>query len=86
MITYRPKTDLTSPDFPGLVPRGSGFGGPMPTPLTHPHLFLEKTMTSVPKVNPGDAVFWHCDVIHSVEEEHTGKEDSAGKTVFALLN
>ncbi len=53
----------------------------MPTPLTHPHLFLEKTMTSVPKVKPGDAVFWHCDVIHSVEEEHTGKEDSAGETI-----
>lgn len=35
-------------------------------------------MTSVPKVNPGDAVFWHCDVVHSVEMEHTGKEASAG--------
>lgn len=36
-------------------------------------------MTSVPKVNPGDTVFWHCDVVHSVEEDHTGNEDSAGK-------
>ena len=53
-------------------------------------------MTSVPKVNPGDMVFWHCvsryillavcfpdlffiqDVIHAVEEEHTGNSDSAG--------
>ena len=35
-------------------------------------------MISVPKVNPGDAVFWHCDVVHSVEEEHTGTGDSAG--------
>jgi hypothetical protein len=35
-------------------------------------------MTSVPKVYPGDTVFWHCDVVHSVEEEHTGKEISAG--------
>lgn len=53
-------------------------------------------MTSVPKVNPGDMVFWHCvcflsltfhdfsckcnpqDVVHSVEQEHTGQEDSAG--------
>lgn len=33
-------------------------------------------MISVPKVNPGDAVFWHCDVVHSVEE-HTGTENSA---------
>ena len=52
--------------------------GPRLTPYTHPHLQLEETMTSVPKVNPGDMVFWHCDVVHSVEREHTGLEDSAG--------
>jgi hypothetical protein len=26
----------------------------------HPHLKLDKTMTSVPAVSPGDMVFWHC--------------------------
>jgi plastocyanin len=36
-------------------------------------------MVSVPKVNPGDAVYWHCDVVHAVEREHTGSGDSAGK-------
>lgn len=36
-------------------------------------------MTSVPKVNPGDGVFWHCDVVHAVEPDHIGKGDSAGK-------
>jgi hypothetical protein len=59
-------------------------------------------MTSVPKVNPGDMVFWHCvrissivcvilhtirrpqDVVHSVEEDHTGTGDSAG-TLFVFL-
>jgi hypothetical protein len=35
-------------------------------------------MVSVPTVNPGDMVFWHCDVVHAVEEEHRGVEDSAG--------
>lgn len=39
---------------------GSGYSGPQPTPQLHPHLRLEETMTSVPKVNPGDMVFWHC--------------------------
>ena len=39
-------------------------------------------MVSVPKVSPGDMVFWHCDVVHSVEQEHTGKEDSAGSFQF----
>jgi len=45
---------------------------------------LEKTMTSVPKVMPGDAVFWHCDVVHSVETEHTGKEDSSVMYIPAM--
>ena len=45
-------------------------------------------MVSAPKVNPGDAVFWHCDVIHSVDIENTGSGDSAGKNdlPYSLLN
>ncbi|EIN04020.1 DUF1479-domain-containing protein [Punctularia strigosozonata HHB-11173 SS5] len=89
---FRPKAnvsqdDLLSPEswqfdvddsgFPGIFPRDGGFAGPRPTPELHPHLQLDKTMISVPKVYPGDMVFWHCDVIHSVEQEHKGKGDSA---------
>ena len=55
-----------------------GFFGPRLTDDSHPHMLLEKNMTSVPPVKPGDMVFWHCDVVHSVEREHTGSEDSAG--------
>ncbi|KAF8742157.1 hypothetical protein RHS02_04110, partial [Rhizoctonia solani] len=44
---------------------------------SHPHLALDHTMTSVPKVNPGDMVFWHCDLIHSVESTHSGTQDSS---------
>ncbi|PPQ71598.1 hypothetical protein CVT24_006458 [Panaeolus cyanescens] len=44
---------------------------------THPHLQLARTMTSVPKVEPGDQVYWHCDVIHAVEGKHGGKGDSS---------
>ncbi|KAJ8692194.1 hypothetical protein PTI98_009529 [Pleurotus ostreatus] len=69
--------DISTPEFPGIFPRDGGFAGPRPTPALHPHLRLDQTMTSVPAVKPGDMVFWHCDVIHSVEEEHTGQEDSA---------
>ena len=43
-------------------------------------------MVSIPKVNPGDAVFWHSDVVHSVEQEHTGSGDSAGKAFFLSLD
>ncbi|KAK7461877.1 hypothetical protein VKT23_008311 [Stygiomarasmius scandens] len=76
--------DISSPDFPGIIPRDGGYTGPRPTPDLHPHLFLEKTMTSVPKVMPGDTVFWHCDVVHSVEQEHTGMEDSAVMYIPAM--
>jgi peptidase E len=34
-------------------------------------------MISVPTVQPGDMVFWQCDVVHAVEKEHTGKGDSS---------
>jgi len=38
------------------------------------HKKLMDAMISIPKVNPGDTVWWHCDTIHSVEELHSGKE------------
>ncbi|KAF8645864.1 hypothetical protein AX16_007522 [Volvariella volvacea WC 439] len=69
--------DLSSPQFPGIYPRDGGYAGPNPMPKQHPHLRLDSTMISIPPVKPGDAVFWHCDVIHGVEREHTGTEDSA---------
>ncbi|KAI5124428.1 hypothetical protein M0805_008312 [Coniferiporia weirii] len=69
--------DASTADFPGIFEQDGRFFGPRLTPESHPHLRLEGSMTSVPPVRPGDMVFWHCDVIHSVEEEHTGKEDSA---------
>jgi hypothetical protein len=52
--------DLDSSNFPGIMPREGGYMGPRPTPATHPNLALEKTMVSVPRVRPGDMVFWHC--------------------------
>ncbi|KAA1467115.1 DUF1479-domain-containing protein [Dentipellis sp. KUC8613] len=69
--------DISSPDFPGIFGRDKGFVGPRPNNETHPHFRLDETMTSVPKVYPGDMVFWHCDLVHSVEKEHTGNDDSA---------
>lgn len=51
--------DISTPDFPGIYARDQGFVGPRPNPESHPHMRLGKTMVSVPKVNPGDTVFWH---------------------------
>ncbi|KAJ3490842.1 hypothetical protein NLI96_g1126 [Meripilus lineatus] len=69
-------SDISHHDFPGIYSLGEGFIGPRPTTESHPHLRLDETMVSVPKVYPGDMVYWHCDLIHAVEVEHTGKEDS----------
>ncbi|KAJ6474938.1 hypothetical protein C8R45DRAFT_935471 [Mycena sanguinolenta] len=69
--------DMSTPDFPGIFTQDNGFWGLRPTTELHPHLLLDATMTSVPAVNPGDTVFGHCDIVHSVEQEHSGFEDSA---------
>jgi len=68
--------DISSSDLPGISASDGGYTSPAPTPVLHPHLRLEQSMTSVPRVCPGDAAFWHCDVIHAVEAEHKGAEDS----------
>ncbi|KAF7317164.1 hypothetical protein HMN09_00451300 [Mycena chlorophos] len=70
--------DISTPEMAGLTHGGHQPGFSLkPTPEGHPNMLLDKTMTSIPPVNPGDCVFWHCDVVHSVERFHTGTEDSA---------
>lgn len=32
------------------------------SPASHPHLILEDTLMSIPKMRPGDTVWWHADV------------------------
>ncbi|KAJ3528993.1 hypothetical protein NM208_g9956 [Fusarium decemcellulare] len=44
---------------------------------THPHLELLRTMVCMPKVYPGDTVWWHSDVIHAVESQHCGQNGAA---------
>ncbi|GAA5890452.1 hypothetical protein JCM6882_002925 [Rhodosporidiobolus microsporus] len=65
--------DLDSTIFPGSV---KGKSQEL-SDATHPHLRLDKTMTSVPRVKPGSQVMWHTDVVHSVELQHRGKGDSS---------
>ncbi|MCU5772866.1 DUF1479 domain-containing protein [Erwiniaceae bacterium BAC15a-03b] len=40
------------------------------------HPLLVSGVSSIPDMEPGDTVFWHCDVIHAVENEHQGEFDS----------
>jgi hypothetical protein len=36
------------------------------------HSLLIEALSSIPLMEPGDTVFWHYDVVHAVENEHTG--------------
>lgn len=65
--------DRESTDFPN-APQGRGqeFSDD-----SHPHLQLERTMVSIPRVEPGDQAWWHADIIHAVESQHRGKGPSA---------
>jgi hypothetical protein len=37
------------------------------------HAPLLEAVVSIPKMEPGDTVFWHSDCVHAVENEHKGK-------------
>ncbi|KZT33239.1 DUF1479-domain-containing protein [Sistotremastrum suecicum HHB10207 ss-3] len=79
------KFDISTTEFPGIYTgEGGGFYGPRLSSATHPHMRIDEVMTSIPKVWPGDMVFWHCDVVHSVEPEHVGKNDSAAIYIPAV--
>ncbi|KAK4496205.1 hypothetical protein PRZ48_012185 [Zasmidium cellare] len=66
--------DTSEPTFPGATP---GKGQFHPTSKFHPHLKQDTSIISVPKVHPGDYMFWHCDLVHEVEDQHNGEEDSS---------
>lgn len=53
--------DATSAWFPGTY----RWDSQLLSPASHPHLFLEDTLLSIPEMRPGDTVWWHADVSES---------------------
>jgi hypothetical protein len=47
------------------------------SPTSHPHLRLRECIVSIPKMNGGDCVFWHADMCHAVEVDHSGDHDAS---------
>lgn len=45
--------------------------------LLHPHLQLDRSMVSIPEMEPGDYVIWHPDTVHAADKVHRGKKDSS---------
>ncbi|KAF3931501.1 hypothetical protein ABW19_dt0205266 [Dactylella cylindrospora] len=70
------KLDLSTSRFPGSA---QGRGQEM-SDATHPHLQLQHSMVSAPRVEPGDYLVWHCDTIHAVDPVHNGHEDASAET------
>ncbi|CDS03655.1 hypothetical protein LRAMOSA01057 [Lichtheimia ramosa] len=63
--------NLGTSDFMGAWPgRGQDI-----TPQDHPHIV--DSMITMPDVECGDAVFWHCDQVHAVEAMNQMKTDSS---------
>ncbi|KAF3180646.1 hypothetical protein TWF106_006390 [Orbilia oligospora] len=67
------RLDLSTSRFPGSA---QGRGQEM-SDATHPHLQLQHSMVSAPRVEPGDFLAWHCDTIHAVDPVHNGTEDAS---------
>ncbi|KAI1880368.1 hypothetical protein JX265_001989 [Neoarthrinium moseri] len=44
---------------------------------SHPHLRLQDTLIYIPKINPGDTVWWHTDMCHAVDPMHNGTIDAS---------
>jgi len=54
------------------------------------HSVLLRALISIPRVYPGDTVWWHPDVVHAVEDKHHGKNYSnviyVGSTPYCQKN
>ena len=60
--------DVAEDDLCGARP-GRALGV---SPDWHPEMMAG--MVSIPEVQPGDTVWWHTDICHSVADEHAGKD------------
>ena len=61
-------------DVPPAVFCGTGLGRQQ---IVHKkyHELIYDNLVTIPNIKPGDAVFWHCDIPHAVEELHGGDEE-----------
>ena len=54
------------------------------------HSLLLRGLVSIPKMNAGDTVWWHPDVVHAVEDHHSGNGYSnvvyVGSTPYCKKN
>jgi hypothetical protein len=67
MLLRALQDDVPETDLCGAMP------GRALSVLPQWHAPLLEALTSIPVMEPGDAVFWHSDVVHAVEDIHRGQ-------------
>ena len=67
-LTRALQDDVAPDDLCGATP-GRALGA---SPEWHAEIL--EALTTIPTVEPGDTVWWHPDVIHSVADEHKGQD------------
>ena len=67
MLLRALQDDVPETDLCGAMP------GRALSVLPQWHAPLLAALTSIPVMEPGDAVFWHSDVVHAVEDAHRGQ-------------
>jgi hypothetical protein len=67
MLLRALQDDVPETDLCGAMP------GRALSVLPQWHAPMLEALTSIPVMQPGDAVFWHSDVVHAVEDEHRGQ-------------
>jgi hypothetical protein len=67
MLLRALQDDVPETDLCGAMP------GRALSVLPQWHAPLLDALTSIPVMEPGDAVFWHSDVVHAVEDAHRGQ-------------
>ncbi|KAF4124833.1 DUF1479 domain protein [Geosmithia morbida] len=65
--------DATSTGFPGTTKPDSQ----RLSVTSHPHLRLRECMVYIPRMEPGDTVWWHADMCHAVDPDHQGSLDAS---------
>jgi hypothetical protein len=72
-----PPSDSPNQEWTINHPQTSILHGALPsytqeiTPSLHPHLDLARSLVSVPRLEPGDYLVWHPDLIHSITHHPT---------------
>ncbi|KAL2023661.1 hypothetical protein VTK56DRAFT_1818 [Thermocarpiscus australiensis] len=84
-------SNIVSDDWVFTCPQNSILQGAMPSyaqeiaPALHPHLQLERSLVPVPRLEPGDYLVWHPDLIHAISDIPDDDDDDKMEAAYMYL-